>query len=148
MDKQKLEDIIQKVVEEEKMLLVDLELHGSDKNPKIYVFADTMRGITIAECEKLSRKIQEKLESSEFAGLNYSLEVSSPGLDRPLRYDWQYEKNIGRQLRITYEDGEHKATIEGELTGIQDGIITIKTKKQELEIALNHIIKSRVLISW
>lgn len=148
MSKEVIEQIIRTTVDEENVYLVDLELHGNERNLKIYVFVDTVSGITIAECEKLTRKILDRLELAELGNVNYSLEVSSPGLDRPLKHLWQYRKNIGRQLRVIFEEEDKQKTIEGELSSVSESGIVLTVSGNEINIPFEKIIKTRVLVSW
>lgn len=100
--------------------LVDVEVHSSSGQDIIEVFVDTDDGISIDNCRYLSKRISEALETDEkiqqLLPDRYRLDVSSPGVSRPLALPRQYVKNIGRRLQVTYEDesGEVK-TVEGRL---------------------------------
>lgn len=139
---------IKEIVESLNAFFVDLEIHGSQKNPKIIVYADTMNGITIAECEKISREVQAYLDDTYGDSLNYQLEVSSPGIGRGLVFDWQYRKNIGREVRVIYLEDEVQKTIEGELENFVDNIVYIRLQKKLMEIPLEKIIKTKVILRW
>ncbi len=93
----------------------------------IKVFLDGDQGISIEKCVQYNRALYKKLEESGlFPGDDFSLEVSSPGLDEPLKSLRQYKKNIGRQVEILLQDGSKK---EGRLIEVsEDGIIMEETK--------------------
>ena len=99
--------------------LVDLRIKPIHN---IKVFLDGDSGITIEKCVQVNRKLYKKLEeSSMFPDGDFSLEVSSAGLDEPLKSLRQYKKNIGRAVEVYLLDGTQK---EGVLTGVQeDGIV-------------------------
>jgi len=81
------------------LFLVDVLVHPGNR---IMVYADSMKGISLDECMALSRYLGTKLEQE---GGDFELEVSSPGLDKPLKLPQQYLKNIGRLLEVVTFDG-------------------------------------------
>lgn len=92
---------------------------------KINIYIDSMKGVTIQDCSSLSRVIENKINRNND---DYELEVSSPGLDKPLKLHLQYEKNLGRMLDIITKDGI-KTT--GKLTKVNRDCIEIKTEIKE-----------------
>lgn len=72
--------------------------------PSLYVFADSDSGMTFEKCQKLSRYLEHHLDTNTWLGEKYVLEVSSPGVGRPLKFLRQYVKNIGRTLDVTLLD--------------------------------------------
>ena len=104
----------------------------------IKVFLDGDQGISIEKCVQCNRALYKKLEESGlFPGDDFSLEVSSPGLDEPLKLLRQYKKNIGRQVEILLQDGTKK---EGRLVEVsEDGIIIEETKgKNKKKEVISH----------
>ena len=122
-----------------------------DNNNKIIVHIDTHEGISIDDCVRVSKELEEKLdrEMEDFA-----LEVSSPGLDSPFRVIEQYQKNIGKKINLVKTDGEK---LDGILkkTG-KNGIVLeiIRGKKGQpkdlelLELAFTEIKSGRVSIQF
>jgi ribosome maturation factor RimP len=92
--------LIQQKLSESGLFLVDVLVRPGNK---ILVLLDSMQGVTIDECMMVSRLIEKNLDRDKE---DYDLEVSSPGLDRPLKLPFQYEKNIGRTLDVVLTDGE------------------------------------------
>ena len=88
----------------------------------VKIFIDGDQGITIEKCVQLNRTMYKKIEEANiFPPGDYSLEVSSPGLDEPLKLHRQYKKNIGRFIEVLLQDGTRK---EGRLLEVsEDGII-------------------------
>jgi ribosome maturation factor RimP len=102
------------------------------------VFIDGDQGISIEKCVRYNRALYKKLEEAAlFPNGDFSLEVSSPGLDEPLKMLRQYRKNIGRQVELVLQDG---SKVEGRLMEVsEDGIIVeeIKGKNKKKEV-INH----------
>jgi len=80
---------------------VDIELRPGNK---LYVFVDSDSGINFDKCKKLSRHLESHLDTNGWLGTQYVLEVSSPGLGRPLRFLRQYHNNMGRTVVVTLLD--------------------------------------------
>ena len=102
------------------------------------IFIDGDQGITIEKCVQINRGLYKKLEElGLFPTGDFSLEVSSPGLDEPLKLLRQYKKNIGRQVELILQDGSKK---EGRLMEVsEDGIIIEETKgKNKKKEVINH----------
>jgi ribosome maturation factor RimP len=124
MDKETQIESIRRMIEEILLeepvyFLVDLRIKPTNN---IKVFLDGDSGITIEKCVQVNRKLYKKLEEAAFypAG-DFSLEVSSAGLDEPLKSLRQYKKNIGRRVEVQLQDGTQK---EGQLTDVsEEGIV-------------------------
>ena len=78
----------------------------ADKHQKISVFIDSDSSLTLQKCQRISRYLEEFLDADESVGQKYTLEVSSPGVDRPLKYLRQYRKNTGRHIKVSLLNGE------------------------------------------
>ena len=89
---------------------------------KIAVYLDSMKGVTLDECMHISRFLESRLDRNEE---DFELEVSSPGLDKPLKLPVQFEKNVGRMLDVVKTDG---MKITGKLLGISGGVISLDTE--------------------
>ncbi|HTI10899.1 MAG TPA: hypothetical protein VL832_20155 [Puia sp.] len=104
----------------------------------VKVFLDGDQGISIEKCVQVNRALYKQLEESGlFPGDDFSLEVSSPGLDEPLKLLRQYKKNIGRQVEILLQDGVKR---EGRLLEVsEDGIVVEETKgKNKKKEVISH----------
>ena len=75
-------------------------------NKKLQVFIDSDSNIDFTKCRKISRYLEEHIEENKWMGEKYILEVSSPGIDRPLKFPRQYKKNIGRKMDVQTIEGE------------------------------------------
>lgn len=106
----------------------------------IKVFLDADNGISIDKLVQYNRKLYKEIEEDQvFSNNDFSLEVSSPGLDEPLKLNRQYKKNIGRFVEVIQADGTR---MEGKLIGVEEDQVVIeeekgKGKKKEM---VQHII--------
>jgi ribosome maturation factor RimP len=115
---------------------VDIELKPGNR---LFVFADSDSGMSFEKCQKISRYLEQFLDANGWLGDKYVLEVSSPGIGRPLKFLRQYRNNIGRNLLVTLLD---KTQQEGTLSAAEESQITLKQtvieregkKKKEVEV--------------
>ncbi len=108
-----------------------VELVFNDKTKKLEVFIDADNGLAFDRCQKVSRYLESYIDEHNILGEKYILEVSSPGISRPLVFLRQYAKNVGRKVEITMNDGTQ---IVGTLThaGPEDNItLEYETKRKE-----------------
>jgi len=118
---------------------------------KLEVFIDTDDGVKFWQCQKLSRAIEAHLDEAGVLGEDYLLEVSSPGIDKPLQLKRQYPRNIGRELEITMAED---VVVTGKLLEVRGDEILIKAKGakkgmfKEKSIAFADIITTKVLVSF
>ena len=109
----------------EDVFLVEVKINPGNN---IKVFLDADNGITIEKCIKVNRALYKQIEESAlFTDGDFSLEVSSPGVEEPLKLHRQYKKNVGRMVEVTLEDGSKK---EGKLVEVKEEEITIQEKTQ------------------
>jgi ribosome maturation factor RimP len=128
--------------------LIDLELRGKSGSQVVSVYADTREGITLDEITRLTREINDLLDMHDVIRGSYRLDVSSPGIDRPLQALWEFEKNIGRNLRVIFEENNEQKEASGTLTLVNEDGISLKIKKEEIKIPMVSIIKAQVKLKW
>lgn len=152
--KQKIEEFLQPLLEDDKFFIVDIKVSLSRLNSKVTVLLDSDEGIMIDECTQISRNLGKELDN--LMPDKYTLEVSSPGIDFPLRSERMYRKNIGRVLKVVLNDGQE---LNGKLEGLANQQITLieekkrtgKAKNEPVEpvnISLENIKEAQVIISF
>ena len=92
---------------EQEVFLVELTLTSSGR-VKILALIDTENGVTIEQCTKFSRSVTQETDLIPELDEGYVIEVSSPGIDRPLEFPFQYKKSIGRKIRVTLDGDEEE----------------------------------------
>lgn len=102
-----------------------IEVKSSGQNARIQVLVDCDSGISIDACAQLSRYLEHQLEQHDLVPDNYILEVSSPGIGYPFKFQRQYAKSINRHIEVTLHNG---ASVEGILQNVTDTDITMVKK--------------------
>ena len=92
------EELVMPIIEENHFELIDVEYVKEGANWYLRVYADKEGGINIDDCVLISHALEEKLDAEDFIKDAYILEVSSPGLDRPLKKDKDFKRNLGKSV--------------------------------------------------
>ena len=103
--KDSLIQLLEPVVLDHGAVLVGLELSGPGNNQNIRILVDKDPGITLAQCEAISREVADILDVEDPVPGRYRLEVTSPGLDRPLQSDQDFERAVSRLLKVALSSG-------------------------------------------
>lgn len=144
-------NILDQLTEIDEFYVVDIKVSASKIRNKIIALVDTDSGILVDHCSQISRMLADKLdEQIEEA---YTLEVSSPGVDTPLKLHRQYVKNIGKELKVVLKDG---SDIIGELANVSEDGIALKPEKkkkqkeapEEVQVLFDDIKEARVQVSF
>lgn len=157
--KEKITEYAKEVSEQEGVEIFDIEIYPGAKGLILRIFIDKEGGVTIKDCENFSRAIEAILDVEDPIKSSYTLEVSSPGIDRPLKDKKDFLRNIGRNVKITTKDKIADRTFFiGKVIDAGDDWVRIevqKTKakgskktgtKELLFIPLNKILKAQVYI--
>lgn len=124
-----VEELVTPILDENGLELVDIEYVKEGKEWFLRVFIDKDTGVDIEECGIVSEKLSEKLDAIDPIPHNYFLEVSSPGAERPLKKEKDFEKAVGKNIFIkTYEPIDGEKTFEGILTHFDREIVKIEIK--------------------
>jgi ribosome maturation factor RimP len=128
----------------------DVEVAGSLRKPIVRVFIDKREGVSLDDCEKFSRALSAMMDVEDPIQIPYVLEVSSPGLDRPLRGLKDFESNVGKLARVvTKERIRNQNFFVGRITEVKDSIITlIMNDKTEISIPFEEVSKARLEIEF
>jgi ribosome maturation factor RimP len=145
----KIEKLIQPVLEAHAAFLVDFTVRG-DRNMKVVeIFVDTEAGINAETCALISREISPLFEQSDEFSDRFTIVVSSPGLDRPLKFLQQYRRNLGKMVRVSLQSPDGPRKLQGELIDVQPDFIRIRPEKGEPEqIPIDTIIETLVIPRW
>ena len=123
---QQTEALLEPIVEELGFELVDVEYVKEAGNWYLRGYIDKPGGITVNDCETVSRAFSDKLDENDFIEDSYIMEISSPGLDRPLKKDKDFERNMGKLVEIrTYRPIEKQKEFCGILTAYDSNSVTI-----------------------
>lgn len=127
--------------------LVDVEFVKEGPNWYLRVYVDKENGITIDDCESISRSLEKFLDEHDPIEQPYILEVSSPGLDRPLKTAGDFEKYTGSLVDVRlYKAFEARKEFQGTLIGLSDGVVIIDEDGTELKFSQKDISSCRLSV--
>jgi ribosome maturation factor RimP len=142
----KLTSLIQPVVEDLGYEFVGLEHSSNPKNPALVLYIDQTSGIAVEDCEKVSREVASLLDVEDPIPGNYVLEVSSPGLDRPLFSLSHFDQFIGSVVHITlFAPVSGRRKFKGAILGTEDASVRINQDGVEVKLEFGNIAKARLV---
>lgn len=145
----KTEELVKPLAESAGVEIYDVEYVKEGSDYFLRVFLDKPEGISIGDCETVSRALSEELDRQDFIEDSYILEVSSPGLGRTLKKDKHLLKSIGKEVEIrTYKPIEKCKEFTGVLKAFNGDSITIETEKEELTFARTDIARIRLALDF
>lgn len=129
---QKAETLLLPIMEQHGFELVDVEYVKEGSNWYLRAYIDKEGGITVDDCEAVSRVFSDKLDEADFIDEAYIMEVSSPGLGRPLKKEKDYRRSVGKELEIrTYRAIDKKKEFYGILKSYDENSVTIENEEGE-----------------
>lgn len=128
----RVEEVVQPFIDENGFELVEVEFVKEGPNHYLRLYVDKDGGFSINDCELVSRFVEGKLEAEDFIEQAYILEVSSPGIDRVLKKDFEYTKYKGKDVDVKlFKPIDKVKEFSGSLVGLIDGKIVITTENGE-----------------
>ena len=129
---QKAEVLVAPIVEKYGFELVDVEYVKEGGNFYLRAYVDKPGGITVDDCETVSREFSDKLDEADFIDEAYIMEVSSPGLGRPLKKEKDFRRSMGEEVEIrTYRPINREKEFYGVLTAYDENSVTIDCEGEE-----------------
>jgi ribosome maturation factor RimP len=147
-----IKGLAESLLADESHFVVDVIASFRSTPKKLLVILDGDKGITIDDCAEVSRKLSDALDKSSLVEGAFNLEVSTPGLDQPLKNKRQYVKNVGRNVKVKTKVN----SVEGKLSNVLENSIELiqqtgsgkKKEEKTVEIAFSDIEKTFVLVSF
>lgn len=146
---ERVKQIAEPKAEELGLELIDCEYKKEGGRRVLRLYIDKKGGVGLDDCEAVSRSVEPVLDSEDFIDEAYTFEVSSPGLDRPLKTDRDFLRYEGEDVEVGLYaaiDGKKKFT--GKLIGRKDGVVSIDCGGQTLEFQQKDISKVKRTIVW
>ncbi len=129
--------------------LVDVEFVKEGANWVLRVFLDKPGGIDIEDCQEVSMALSKRLDAEDPISQAYSLEVSSPGLERPLKKASDYERFAGETVNLrTYSAMDGRKNFTGTLLGLEDGVVRLDLNSGIVEIPLDQVAKAHLHVEF
>lgn len=147
------ENLVSPILAEHGLELVEVEYVKEGKNWFLRVYIDKDGGVDIEECGLVSERLSEKLDEADPIPHNYFLEVSSPGAERPLKKERDFENAVGKNVFIkTYEPIDGGKTFEGILTRFDGKTVVLevkdKTRRKKVELPFEKVASARLAVSF
>ena len=130
-----IEELARRVIESEGLELVDLEFKTGRSRSLLRLTIDKTGGVTLADCENVSHQVGTLLDVKDLIKQAYVLEVSSPGIDRPFKTDRDYEKSLGRTIKVFLPEEQ----IIGRLLEVTEQDIAVEENGRARRIPRNEI---------
>lgn len=142
-----VEELASPIVEEMSLELIDIEYLKEGNNWFLRVYIDKEGGIDIDDCGIVSEKLSKRLDEVDPIKEAYFLEVSSPGIERPLKKEKDYYWAIGKRVNVkTYEPIEDMKAFEGTLTEFDGKSLSLLEEKKTYNIPIDKVAKARLAV--
>ena len=145
----RVEELLKSIIENIGYELYDVRYEKEGKDYYLRIIIDKPEGIDINDCENVNNAINDILDEADYIKDQYFLEVSSPGLERVLRKDRHFEKQIGNEVSLKFFKpiNKHKE-LNGILEEYNNGELTIKVDDETLKINLKDIAIAKTVFNW
>jgi ribosome maturation factor RimP len=151
----RIEEIAQKAASPDGLEVVDVELKGSGRNHMLRIYIDKPQGVTHADCETVSLQVGTALDTEDLIPGHYTLEVSSPGVERKLKKWTDFERFQGRRIKVVLREPlscvkqEGVKHFEGVLQSAQDGTLTVETAGgQSVQFPFEQVDRANLKFEW
>jgi ribosome maturation factor RimP len=131
--------------------IAEIQLRGAGRSRLLRVYIDKPSGVTHADCELISRNLGKLLDDEDAVpGESYTLEVSSPGLDRNLSKPRDFERVVGQKIRVGVQEPiEGQRWFEGKLARLADGVLELETGPEHMvRVPLGQVQKAKLKFEW
>ena len=146
----KIEEIARRVAESEGMEIVEVEVKGGGAHRFVRISIDKPAGVTHGDCELVSQQVGTILDVEDVVpGGRYTLEVSSPGVERKLLNEKDFSRFQGKKAIVTLREPlDGRKTWEGRLAGVVEGRVRLEATGRQLELPLTGIAKAHLKFEW
>lgn len=140
-----IEEIARRICSEQHLALYDIDEKMSGKGRIVTVYLTKIGGVTLDECAHFSRALGNELELLDFIPERYYLEVSSPGVERPLKLKSHYVSAINEKVAVQYSDGTEKKSVLGTLTEVNQDDVTLDDRGTLYVIPFKQISRAKTV---
>lgn len=144
----KVRQLVEPVLTELGLELVELQLRTEQIGLVLRLTIYREGGVSLDDCAKTSRMVGHLLEVEDPISKAYHLEVSSPGLDRPLTTPRDFTRNLGQLVAVDYRLGETRHHVAGVIAGVDEELVTLTVEGAPQQIALADVVKAKLVIEF
>ncbi len=146
---QRVRTIAEPILSEEGMELLEVEYRRESRGWILRLYIDKQGGVTLDDCTRVSREVGRNLDVEDFIPSAYTLEISSPGLTRPLKTAKDFLRYRNRLVHVkTLSPVENRSHFSGRLLGISEKGIEIEADGQIFQILLSNVSKANLEVEW
>ena len=143
---EKLDAMIEPAVAALGFELVGVEFVRAGKHSTLRIYIDHENGISVDDCADVSHQVSAVLDVEDPINTEYNLEVSSPGMDRPLFKARHYESVVGQVVTLRLRvPQDNRRNFKGEVLGVENGIVTVKVDNEEFQLVIDNIEKGNLV---
>ena len=141
--------LVMPVLQEKDLVLVDVLYRRESSGWVLRLLIDKEDGVTLDDCTAVSREVSHLLDIEDIIGQAFNLEVSSPGLDRPLKSIGDFQRFAGRKAKVTTKEPiEGNQVVMGRINKVEEELITMEVGQQELRIPFSEVAKARLEVEF
>jgi len=148
---EKVQEIAERVAASEGLEIVEVQLLGGGSARLLRIFIDKPGGVTHADCETVSQNVGTILDVEDvIPGAHYTLEVSSPGVERKLTKPRDFERFVGQKVKVALRQPvENQRSWTGTLTGFAEGVLTLEPSPgRNIQFPLDQVEKANLKFEW
>ena len=146
--KEKLEKLLVPILAAENTELVEVQVIGRIGSQTIKVFIDCEGGTTLEKCTKISREFSDWLDIEDVIPGKYRIEVSSPGLDRPLKKPEDFLRNLNREVDVVYGGAMDLKSFHGKIVEVSNEAVQFQGKEELVTIPISKIKNGKLSLPW
>ena len=144
--REQIEQGVEPLIKEVGYELVDVEVKGGARNPIVRIFIDKEKGVSVEDCALISKKVSDYLDTEDLIQSRYTLEVSSPGLDRPLTKENDFNRRKGEKIKLFTKDSQDKRNgLQGRIADYKENSLYLETDSETVSIPAEIILKAQLL---
>ncbi|MDE2995796.1 MAG: ribosome maturation factor RimP [Bacteroidota bacterium] len=144
----RIRQLVDEVLDRDDWFVVDVSVRGRKGSRVVEVYLDGDEGVNVDQMARFSRELAFLLDAEDVIKGKYNLNVASPGDERALLTERQYRRHTGKELLIHVNREDGPVELEGENLGVTDGVLVIRTKNGNDEVAMDAISKARIKLPW
>ena len=141
--------IAEPILLNEGMELIEIQYRRESKGWVLRLYIDKGGGVTLDDCTRISQEVGRSLDVEDFISTPYTLEVSSPGLPRPLKKEKDFMKYRNHMIKMkTFNPIRNRRRFKGKLLGVSENLIEIEIDREIFQIPLSNVAKANLEINW
>jgi ribosome maturation factor RimP len=141
-----LKEIIEPLLTDMGIDLVDLQVQGRKGSAVLRIYVDEEGGISLARCASASRAISELLDQKDLFPGHYLLELSSPGIDRPLSTERDFVRHRGRKISLSYRKDGEEVNAKGVILRVEAGLLFLQSGEDTLMIPVDDVVLAKIIV--